>query len=136
MKHFVFAMNGKAPAPASGGKTEAWFMFYKWDVDGEAYVPFPDYALPQDVTFDEGDVLWFIMDERVIGCVPILRVADSSSHDVVEVYYDTRQIQRAPFQNLTHRSAAATGLVENDLVATFTELKAHFDIAYPPPAAG
>jgi hypothetical protein len=104
-RHFVYAMDSDAPAPASGGKTGPWFFHYKWDVDGEAFVPFPEMCFvseANDPSFPvEGDVLWFVLDRRPIGYAPVLRsMADELNH-FVEVYYDTRQIRETTYPTET-----------------------------------
>jgi hypothetical protein len=91
MAHFVYAMQGSSKPPAGGGTTQGWFSYYKWDVNGEAFVPVPE-AIP-DGAPAPGDTLWFLMDSRVIGCVPVLRVSEDELNSQLEVYYDTRQLR-------------------------------------------
>jgi hypothetical protein len=39
MAHFVYAMQASSKPPAGDGTTQGWFRYYKWDIDGEAFVP-------------------------------------------------------------------------------------------------
>jgi hypothetical protein len=77
--------------PAGGGTTKGWFEYYKWDVDGEAFVP-----VPEDVAGgapEVGDTLWFLMDNQLLGCVPVLSVSADELNSQLEIHYDTRQLQ-------------------------------------------
>lgn len=135
MKHFVFAMNSNGRPPAGDGTMEAWFLYYKWDVDGEAFVPLPEDSISPDARLDAGDVLWFILDERPIGCVPILRIEPDPLNHFIEFHYDTRQIQAAPLRDLTHSCPFPSGLAENAQALALAELKLQFDATYPPRAS-
>lgn len=70
MKHIEYVMTGVDPAPAGDGDTKTWFEYYKWNSDGETYVPvkFPFKAA------EAGDFLWFVMDGKILGGATILRV--------------------------------------------------------------
>lgn len=91
MAHFVYAMQSLSKPPVGDGTTQGWFTYYKWDVDGETYVP-----VPADVPGgapEEGDTLWFLMDNRLMGCVPVLRVMEDAMNGGLELHYDTRQLR-------------------------------------------
>ena len=128
MNHFVFSMVGSDMAPAGGGTTEGWFFHYKWDVDDEAYIPVPDtHAAPE-----AGDTLWFLLNTRVIGCAPVLRVQDDELNSRLEIYYDTRYLQDSKDQATFH-SQQPTGLVTGpSSIAFFSELKKRYDIEFRP----
>lgn len=73
MKHLAYVMVSTSPAPAGDGDTKSWFEYYKWN-GGETFVPvsFPF------LSAEEGDLLWFVMDGKVLGGAPILRVETPS----------------------------------------------------------
>jgi hypothetical protein len=91
MKHVLYNMQGAAPAPAGDGDTKSWFEYYKWDVDGEVFVPV------QDTRAKEGDVLWFAMDGDIIGCAIVLRLFQSvlSQNGGWEIWYRGDRIYKA-----------------------------------------
>jgi hypothetical protein len=80
-------MESEAKAPAGGGDTKSWFHFYKWDTEGEVFVPrkrpFYD-ASP-------GDYLWFFMNSQLLGGTHILRVELEESQGIQEIWYDAGQ---------------------------------------------
>lgn len=81
MRHHLYLMTSDAPAPAGDGDTRSWFFFYKWNADGELYVPqrmpFLDVAA--------GDMVWFVMDGCVLGGAPVIRVEEEMRHQ--EIWY-------------------------------------------------
>ncbi len=93
MKQYIYNMRAEARAPAGGMLTEVWFFTYKWDVDGEAFVPFEPGALNERP--QPGDLLWFRMDQRILGYVPVQEVRGDDLSCYTEVCYDTREIRRA-----------------------------------------
>lgn len=128
MNHFIYAMNSSDPAPASGGNTKSWFEYYKWDVDGQAYVPVKEDDL---IGFEPGpgNVLWFVMDSTILGCVPIIAAMPTLS-DVVELHYDTRLMQVAGGLALMVSADVKTGKAANQPL--FDTLKRRFDAQHPP----
>lgn len=128
MQNFIYAMNGKEPAPASGGTTEAWFFHYKWDVGGETFVPVPALAGKMPVP---GDILWFILDRHPIGYAPVLRTQEDSMNDCVEVYYDTQDIRAGSTVDTTFSCGFPTGLATATAARFLSELKRLFDSKYP-----
>jgi hypothetical protein len=128
MRYFVYAMNGKDPAPAAGGDTESWFFFYKWDVGGDAFVPLasePKGGLPV-----AGDLLWFVLDEVPIGYAPVVSVMEVDGGGY-EIHYDTQKIigpgKVVSALNVPHR----TGLARQESMAQLTSIKRHYDTVYP-----
>lgn len=126
MNHFIYVMKSTDPAPAAGGDTKSWFEHYKWDVDGIAFVPVPEGMLV-DLESRPVDVLWFVMDNLVLGCAPIHACMPSLSGKI-ELHYDTRLIQEAGTPKLEYNNP--TGRCGND--ALFDEIKRTFDAMYPP----
>lgn len=128
MRHFVYAMNGKDPAPAAGGDTKSWFFFYKWDVGGLAFVPL---APAQEVELPTaGDLLWFVMDQNPLGYVPVEEVIaiDGGGH---ELHYDTRKII-GPGESLQqYNCTAATGMAHEAMADFFSKLRGQFFKAFP-----
>jgi len=91
MNHFIYSMNSVDPAPATGGDTKSWFFYYKWDVDGMAYVPVPEDDFEGYELGGGRDLLWFLMDKMVLGFVPIVSIMPSLDGKV-ELHYDTREL--------------------------------------------
>lgn len=129
MKHFVFTMQGQAVAPAGGGTTEGWFFYYKWDVDEETFVPVPDTLSADTLVAD--DLLWFVLDDRVIGYVPVLRTAEDAINDKIEIYYDTRKVHDATKQRQIHTKQPMGVVTDASGTAFFDTLRLNFDANYP-----
>lgn len=87
MKHLIYNMRGSAPPPAGYGDTTGWFLRYKWDVDGQVYVPWTKETIPE-----VGDILWFALDGAVLGCAPVLRVTSDDLNGRLEVWYVGNQV--------------------------------------------
>lgn len=94
MNTYVYSMKSDDPAPATGGDTRSWFYYYKWDVGGDAYVPFPQESLANSEEPQAGDLLWFFMDGKPLGYVHVDFVSSGFSTDAVELHYDTDKIQK------------------------------------------
>lgn len=133
MRHFVYSMNGQGNAPATGGDTESWFFFYKWDTGGDAFVPFP-----LDVEGGEpvaGDLLWFVMDQKILGYAPVASIVEVSAMEGmeahIEVHYDTQRII-GPGQKLdSERYALPTGMVTGDALARLIRLQERYVLDFP-----
>lgn len=124
MNHFIYAMNSEDPAPATGGDTKSWFFHYKWDVDDFTYVPVSEHLL----IGEDPDVLWFIMDKVLLGCVHVHAMIPALQGNA-ELHYHTGLIQVAPeglYSDLNHNTGRAP------VGDTFDKLKAAFDAQYPP----
>ena len=130
MRHFVYAMKSTDKAPAGGGLTHNWFMHYKWDVDDETYVP---YVQPEGAALPtEGDTIWFVEDQFLLGCARITRVTEDPLNDRHEIYYDTRDLQDFQGQK-TVSTAQPSGVVHApSSVNFFDELKRHMDVLHLP----
>jgi hypothetical protein len=86
MKHLVYHVSSIAKAPVGHGDQKSWFFHYKWGVDEESWLPFPERCLPE-----AGDLLWISIDHDLLGVVRVIRVAPDPLHDRVEVWYDSRK---------------------------------------------
>jgi len=93
MNHFLYFMKSNAKAPAGDGDTKSWFLYYKWNIEGESWVP-------KEAPFYEaepGDMLWFVIDGTLLGGVPILRIENPSlPHQNQDVWYDAGKILESP----------------------------------------
>lgn len=96
MKHFFYAMDPEAKAPAGTQNTEDWFEGYKWMVEGECYVPIPEDSEAASA-IEPGDLIWFCFNRDhdgigtrcwVRGCVEVLRVEPDPLHNRTEIWYD------------------------------------------------
>jgi hypothetical protein len=94
MKNYVISMNGEASDPLNMGDTKSWFFAYKWrlDEDDEVFFPVRKGELP-DIA--EGDTIWFLMDEQLIGCATVLRIMPSTLSSDEEIWYHTKACKRA-----------------------------------------
>lgn len=92
MKHFLYAMHEGDKAPAGVGDTGSWFRYYKWNTEGEVFVPRRAPFLP----IATGDMLWFSMGWRLLGCAPVLRIEEEYSQGVQEIWYEAEKIRRIP----------------------------------------
>lgn len=128
MNHFIYAMTSTDRAPATGGDTKSWFEYYKWDVDDFAYVPVGEDVLP-DYELNAVDLLWFVMDGDILGCVPVQNIIPSLQGSV-ELHYHTQDIQVGPTGALAFKTHEKTGRVGNP--DTYEALKRRFDAEFPP----
>jgi hypothetical protein len=128
MRHFVYAMNGKDPAPAAGGDTESWFFFYKWDVGGDAFVPLaaePSGGLPV-----AGDLLWFVLDKVPLGYAPIDHISEVDGGGY-EIHYDTQKIIGPGKVVSAFCVLHKTGVVGQEASTQFVSVKQHYDNTCP-----
>lgn len=92
MRHHLYLMSSIAPAPAGDGDTRSWFFFYKWNVEGDTYVPQKRPFLEAE----QGDVLWFVLDGCVLGGAPITRVELEYSANREEIWYRGESLLALP----------------------------------------
>lgn len=117
MKHFVYAMKGSDPAPAAGGDTRSWFMHYKWSAEGEAFVPLTAAVIPPSA----GDLLWFVLDGQLLGCVMLIRVEDLLVASCCALTYDTAGLLDAgPL--LKSCAGITTGMVSGEEELFFVDM--------------
>ncbi len=112
MKHFVYAIDFDAPAPAGGLASEDWFRDYKWMVEGELFLPIfkEDEQLAAQVV--AGDRLWIVVQGGphgmiwdVFGHVTVLRLdpPSLSSHTQCgELRYNGESCVEVPAPYLLH----------------------------------
>lgn len=90
-RHFLYVMDPEAKAPAGDGDTESWFRFYKWNVEGEVFVP---RAAPYYYDAQPGDFVWFAfcgraqgggLRPKVFGWAQIVRVEEENRRQ--EIWY-------------------------------------------------
>jgi hypothetical protein len=92
MKHFVYAIDFKALAPAGGMMSENWFKGYKWMVEGELFLPILTQDEPILGEVEPGDRLWIVATTStwaLLGYVTILRRDESpaSLNHTHELWY-------------------------------------------------
>jgi hypothetical protein len=88
-KHHLFVMDPSAKAPAGDGDTKSWFMFYKWKVEGETFVP----QFAPFFKAEPGDYIWFAflgrnilgLRPKVLGGAKIVRIEEE--HRRLEIWY-------------------------------------------------
>jgi hypothetical protein len=86
--HYVIPMRSTEKDPTNNKDMATWFYFYKWapGEEDQRFFPVSEAVLP--TTPQEGDTLWFIMDERVVGKVPVLYSILDESNCRLEIWYD------------------------------------------------
>ena len=90
MKHICYRMTGTDKAPVGDGDTKSWFEYYKWNAEGEQYVPVK-YPFFEGV--EPGDFIWFHMDGFFWGGAPVVRVETPSLPvQTQEVWFDADQM--------------------------------------------
>lgn len=114
MKHFVYSMKGEDLPPAGDGTTSGWFYYYKWDVDGEAYMPFPENLATGEASPEPGDLLWFVMDGNLLGYVPLTEARHDQLNQRVEFCYDTNRIMALPLPPPPVQLRVDTGMVTTE----------------------
>lgn len=125
MRHFIYAMDGSKPALAGGGDTESWFLYYKWNVGGEAFVPVPAEVgeMPE-----AGDLLWFLLNMYVIGYVEVLCTReDSAVLGTFEVVYNTQDIRAGGPHDSAFPLYCPTGMATEEIAQVLTGMQKYFD---------
>lgn len=95
MKQYIFAIGKSDSAPAGGGEAKSWFFFYKWEEGEETYIPFPDNLFSEEELPEAGDLLWFFVEGRCVGYVPLLRMEHDPLNQRKELWYHTSSICRS-----------------------------------------
>lgn len=85
VRHFLYSMQSRDRAPAGLGDTRSWFLFYKWGDNGEVFVPQGEPFLP----IKEDDFVWFQLDEYVLGGAKVVRIEESMSQGVQEIWFNS-----------------------------------------------
>jgi hypothetical protein len=102
-RHFLHRMKGTDRL--LGGDTASWFRFYKWEVEGEVFVPRQN---GEHLPAQPGDLVWFCLDEQCLGCVEVLQVVlDPMGSGVQEVWYEPSRAW-VPRDKLTLSATAST----------------------------
>jgi len=105
MEHFLYGIDATLPAPATGGTAGSWFRYYKWDAQGELFVP----VLPEDTGVGAlvrpGDRLVFLLKPdpdtvQIYGWVPVFRVDESPTTGTLELWYRSEERRSLLEKNL------------------------------------
>jgi hypothetical protein len=92
-RNFVFAVISTSPSPTGKGSKVDWLEYYKLNPElGETYV-FLDLEIGA-APVEEGDILWFQVDDRIIARVRICRTFLDPYNDQVELWYRCSEVQR------------------------------------------
>lgn len=95
-QHFPYVLTGTTPVPG-GGDAKSWLEYYKINPGaGETYIPHADPSLRGA---KDGDILWFIFENEVLGYSRILRIVEDPINDRVEVWYNAENF--VPFKGLS-----------------------------------
>lgn len=91
MQHFLYRMSPDVKAPASGGDTKSWFLYYKWQVLDNVFVP-ADLRVFGSASI--GDMLWFAFDRKkggaaLLGGSILTDVTVLHAQGLVELWYNT-----------------------------------------------
>lgn len=117
MKHFVYSIAFDQPAPAGGGKAEDWFKAFKWNVEGELFLPVRGEDGEVAKKIEPDDRVWIVVSERpedrtwpkgghddwyIFGYVTVLRMDESplSFAHIAEIRYDGAGCVEAPTSGL------------------------------------
>lgn len=87
-RHHLYLMDSEAKAPAGDGDVRSWFLFYKWKVEGEVWVP---QGIPF-LTASPDDFLWFAFGRVVFGGAQIVRVEIEESQRRQELWYSGQDV--------------------------------------------
>lgn len=93
MKHYIYRIQGGCPDPIGAGDSRSWFFYYKWPEDSLVFLPDPRMGAHDA---NAGDRLWVVIDDEIIGTVPIHEVIvenESMRHVSQELWYDASQKQ-------------------------------------------
>jgi hypothetical protein len=83
--HWLYEMVGDSRDPTNNGRTKTWFEYYKVNNGYTSVTLDTNDAIP-------GDVLWFVMDGKVLGRVFVDKVSYNIVMDGYEAYYDSNSI--------------------------------------------
>jgi len=85
--HYAICMVGQDKDPINSGTTASWFFYYKWrpGEDDEVFFPIPEDAVP---AIQANDVVWFVLDGKVVGNATLLRVELDEMNDRKELWYN------------------------------------------------
>ena len=90
-QHYPYVLTSASEIPG-GGDPKSWLEYYKLSPGaGETYVPHPH---PGVRSASEGDILWFIFDEELLGYVPILHVKEDNINGRFEIWYAAEKFVR------------------------------------------
>lgn len=98
---WVFAMDGSEKDPSNAGTWESWFLYYKWEVGGEVWLPVSSIEGIKDPVL-AGDSLWLLLHHNdkgrseLLGLTKILRLEENHTTGKWEVWYDDDTVQRVP----------------------------------------
>lgn len=84
--HHLYSLRSSDPPPAGDGDTASWFYFYKWNVDGDRFLP----KRPPHLVVEPGDFIWILLDEQLIGAVKVKSVYVEALQGTQEIWFDER----------------------------------------------
>lgn len=70
MGHYIYPLVGDEPDPVGSGDTRSWFYFYKWQNEGQRWLP----VKPPEPSLKEGDWTWVVLDHEIIGGVCVEQI--------------------------------------------------------------
>jgi len=92
MRHWVYNIRGSDPDPINHRGMKSWFYFYRWRMEEEVWLPVQELDV-LDLMPAQDDVVWLVMDGRILGSSPILRVEESFPSGRYELWYDARNVR-------------------------------------------
>lgn len=111
MQHYLYRIRGSHPDPIGTGDSRSWFFYYKWPEESLVFLPDPHMGA---YNVNAGDRLWIVMDDELIGTVPIHEVIvnnESMRHASQELWYDASQKQAISKKTSELFEAFAYGVV-------------------------
>ena len=92
MNHHVHAMRSHDADPTTAGDMSSWFFFYKWRAAETSIPSLPSY----EGKAQPGDLLWFAMDDVLIGAALITGSFYSSGWGKTEYEFNSDEIRVPP----------------------------------------
>lgn len=114
MRHFLYAVTKREPAPIGDGDAASWLRHYRLSAELETFIP----MVPELAGVEEGDQLWFAIDHELCGAVSVKRIAEDVFNNRKEIWFKGSDIVR-PFRVVeTHLKTAC---ISKELAGEWTK---------------
>ena len=121
MDHLM-RLYGDHSDPVNSGSYRSYFLFYKWEVEGEVHFDLTNEDKTQHFKdLGPGDRLWFSMDNALVGYINVLRVEEDPTRDTWEIWYDGFLCHKYTFNELDPTFDGAWTVIPLDMVSRWLE---------------